>query len=424
MDTRNSRRVVITGLGVVAPNGIGKDAFWENLIAGKSATDYISAFDPSPYPCQIAAEVRGFTPADFMSTRTARMLSRFSQFAVAAARLATDDALVDGTLAKARTRAGVCFGTSASGTGDVGEGNYRNFLSTGLSVLDPLAMLEYPAHAATSHVAEALSISGPSTTIASGCATGIDTAMWGVSEIRNGRLDLAVVGAAEAPITEFILGLFSAGNFLATWTGPPHLASRPYDLLRSGLVLGEGAAALILEEREHALARGVPIYGEILGTGSASEGGFDGPSRKMYECTLEQALTSALADAQVSANDIDHINAHGNSTKGDDAAETRAFRHTLAAQAYRIPITSIKGAIGQPLAAGGALQVVAVALSLQAQCVPPTVNQAVPDPECDLDYVPNNARVVRLRNVLVHSHSLGGRVPGSHAAMVIGKDGS
>src|SRR3990170_8829251 len=269
---KSKRRVVITGLGVVAPNGIGKDAFWENLIAGKSAVDWITSFDTTPYPCKVAAEVRDFDPTDFMSARTARNLSRCTHLAMAASHLAVADAGLKTPLPRRGERAGVCFGTSANGTGDIGENNHRNFLTTGTANLNPLAMLEIPAHAATSHIARALSIIGPSTSIASGCATGLDTVLWGTSEITRGQLDLAIVGASDAPVTEFIFSLFCAGKFLATWQESPRLASRPYDLLRSGLVLAEGSAALVLEDFDHAVARGADIYAEIAGTGNSSEG--------------------------------------------------------------------------------------------------------------------------------------------------------
>jgi 3-oxoacyl-(acyl-carrier-protein) synthase len=339
--------------------------------------------------------------------------------AIAASHLAAADAGLSRPFSGKGDRAGVCFGTSANGTGDIGENNHRSFLNKGTIELNPLAMLEYPAHAATSHIAQEFSIPGPSTTIASGCATGLDTVRWGMSEIAFGRLDLAIVGASDAPVTEFIFSLFSAGKFLATWQDSPRQASRPYDLLRSGLVLGEAAAALILEDLDHAAARGAHVYAELLGTGNSSEGGFEGRTREVYARGLEAAIAGAFRSAEMVPEQLDYINSHGNSTKNDDAAETTAFKKALGSHAYRIPITSIKGAVGQPLAAGGVLQLAASALAIDAQRVPPTANYEVPDPECDLDYVPQRSRVARIRTALVHSHSLGGLVPGSHTAVLI-----
>ncbi len=417
---KSSRRVVITGLGVVSPIGIGKDAFWQNLLAGKTGVNYVSAFDPTSYPCQVAAEVRDFDVSRFMVPKAAKKLSRCSQLSVAAARLALEDSNLSIPFASDTRRVGVCFGTSVSGIADIGEDNHRAFLTTGVADLNPLAMLEFPAHAATSHVARELSISGPTTSIASGCASGLDAVLWGTSEVRHDRVDIAIVGAADAPVTEFIFSLFCAGKFLATWQGRPSQASRPYDLLRSGLVLAEASAALILEELEHARARGATVYGEIIGTGSSSEGGFDGRTAQVYRKGLEAAMAMAIASTGTSPREIDHINSHGNSTKTDDAAETAAYKDILGDHAYNVPITSIKGAVGQPLAAGGILQIAAGVLSLTSGCVPPTINQEVNDPECDLDYVANQPRVARIKNVLVHSHSLGGFLPGSHTAVVVG----
>ena len=420
---RKSRRVVITGLGVVAPNGIGKDAFWNALVAGKSGIDYITAFDPTPYPCKVAGEIRGFDPSDFMKARMARRLSRCSQLGVAAARLAAEDAGLDPNMAALGASAGVCFGTSTGGSGDVGEMNHKKFLSDRTAVLDPLAMLEFSAHATTSHIAQALAVSGPSTTVASGCATGLDALRWGTAQIQTGQLGVAIVGAADAPVTEFIFSLFCAGPFLTRWPGDPRKASRPYDLLRSGLVLSEASGALILEDSDLASARNARIYGEILGTGSCAEGAFPGGSEEVFRRGLEQVFIAAVRDADIAIEEIDHINAHGNSTQSDDAAESVVYRKLLGERAYAVPITSIKGAVGQPLAAGGLLQAISAVLSFEREELPPTANYEVPDPRCDLDYVPNTSRVARVKTAFIHSHSLGGPVPGSHAAVVLGAPG-
>jgi len=316
--------------------------------------------------------------------------------------------------------AGVCFGTSTAGSGDVGENNHKKFLADRTAALNPLAMLEFSAHATTSHVVEALIIAGPSTTVASGCATGLDALRWGTSQIQTGQLGIAVVGAVDAPVTEFIFSLFCAGPFLTRWAGDPSKASRPYDLLRSGLVLAEASACIILEDYDLALARNGRIYGEVLGTGSCAEGAFPGKPEEVYRRGLEQVFLAAFNNAGVSPKSLDHINAHGNSTQADDAAETAVYKKLLGERAYAIPITSIKGAVGQPLAAGGLLQVMSAALSFEREELPPTINYEVPDPLCDLDYVANISRIARIKTAFAHSHSLGGPVPGSHAAAVLG----
>lgn len=414
------RRVVITGLGVVAPNGVGKDAFWQSLIAGKSAVDRVSSFDATKYASQVAGEIRNFDATDYMPTRIAKSVGRFTHLAVAASVLAVHDSKLPFGL-ESIDRPALCFGTSASGSADIGDANVRRFLLQDPSRLDPLAMLELSAHAATSHVAQMLRITGPTTTLASGCTTGLDVIEWGCGQIAAERTDLAIVGATEAPLSEFLFALFSTGGFLSTWQGDPAEASRPYDLLRSGLVLSEGAGALVLESIEHALHRSAPIYGEILGYGSASEGGFDGHRREIYKSGLEHALRSACRDAGIVPSQIDYVSAHGNSTKDDDAGETLAYKSVFGRSAFNIPISSIKSAIGQPLAAAGVLQVAATALSIRDHFIPPTLHLDYPDPECDLDYVPKKARRARVRTALIHAHSLGGRVPGTHTALLIGR---
>lgn len=415
------RRVVITGLGVVAPNGIGKDAFWQNLVAGKSAVDWITAFDPTPYPCKVAAEVRNFDPDDFIAPRKSKIMGRFSQFAVAASKLAVQDAKVP---TQDLARAALCIGTAAQGVGDLGEAAHKNFLLSGWKGIMPSVGIEYTAHAASAHVQAELGLQGPSLTIASACCTGIDTIAWGAQKIREGEVDVALVGATETPISEFIFGLFVAGEILTRWQGPPMKASRPYDLLRSGLVLSEGAGALVLEELEHAVERSGPIQAELLGYSSASEG----TSRRQqdnYAASLAQAIRDAIRLSQLSPQDIDYVCAHGNSGKFDDESEAVAHRTAFGPHAYRVLVSSIKSMIGQPFAASGLLQAVATASSIRHQIAPPTINYEVPDPACDLDYVPNRSRVARIRHALFHAHSLGGHLPGSHSAMVLRQfDGS
>jgi 3-oxoacyl-[acyl-carrier-protein] synthase II len=415
---KSRRRVVITGLGVVAPNGIGKEVFWQNLVAGKSAVRRITAFDPSPYPCQVAAEIRDFDPTAFMPARLARSVGRFTQLAIAAASLARSDANLPDSFAD-RYRTALCFGTSANGAADIGETNHRRFLSHARYSLDPVGTLETTAHAATAHVSQFLRISGPATTIASGCATGLDAVAWGCYQIESRGCDMAVVGATEAPLSEFLFALFAAGGFLSTWKGPPEQASRPYDRLRSGLVLAEAAGAVVLEEMDTALSRGAPIYAEILGSATVSEGGLAGNGRDLYQRGMQLALAAACRGGNRTSLDIDYVNAHGNSIPDSDAAETAGHKGFFGARAYKVPISSIKASVGQPLAAGGVLQLVTVALAIPRHLIPPTINLTVPDPDCDLDYVPTAARHCRLRTALVHAHSLGGPVCGSHTALLV-----
>jgi 3-oxoacyl-[acyl-carrier-protein] synthase II len=412
---RQHRRVVITGLGVVAPNGIGKDAFWQSLVAGKSAVDYIKSFDVSPYPCKIAAEVRSFYPREFISARTVKTAARFSLFAVAATRLALDDAKL--TLGSSTPDVAICYGTSVSGIGDIGDEAARALHGVqGKNDLKPWAVLEYPSHAASSYVAIEFGITGPALSVSSNCCTGIDAIQTAASYIAGGKVKVAVAGACDAPIFPLSFAGFCALGALSNRTDDPRKASRPYDLMRDGIVLSEGAGTVVLEDLEFALNRGAHIYAEVLGHAAASE------AMGMRKGDLEGvimagALAAAISDAQLSPSDIDHINAHGSSLPDYDVCDTNGFKKALGRHAYSIPITSIKSMIGQPISAAGVFQTASACLSIEHQIVPPTINQEIRDPKCDLDYVPNVARGARIRNVLLNGHSFGGSV----AALVIGK---
>lgn len=409
---KNSRRVVVTGLGVVAPNGIGKETFWQNLIAGKSAIDYITAFDPTPHSCQIAGEVKDFRPSDFISKRRAKAIGRFSQLAVAAARLALEDS---GIHAAAIQKMAISFGTSVAGLEIAVEG-VHDFLAKGHGQIKPSTALEYPPHAAASYLAIEFGINGPAITISSNCCTGIDSIGVAVREIASGRVEAAIAGSSDAPLFPTIFDSFCSLGTLSKRNDDPPKASRPYDLLRDGLVLAEGGAAVILEELETALDRGAPIYAEILGHNAASEGiGMrrGDPSGRVMANTIQ----GAIRHAGLVPGDIDYINAHGSSLPDFDLYDTQAFKISLGPHAYRVPITSIKSMIGQPVSAAGTFQTAAACMSIKHQQAPPTINQEVPDPQCDLDYVPNLARTARIRNVLINGHSFGGSV----SAMVLGR---
>ena len=414
MRTTPSRRVAITGLGVVSPIGIGKDAFWQSLISGRSGVDYIRAFDPSPYPCHVAAEVTDFQPADFMAARKARVMGRFSQLAVAATRLALDDARLIITKSLSPQIA-ICYGTSVGG-GDVAALALEALQKHGVEGISPWSALEYPAHAATSYLAIEFGISGPAISISSNCCTGIDAIYSGYSAIANGTATTAIVGASDAPIFPLSFGSLCALGALTRRNSEPTKASRPYDALRDGIVIAEGSATLVLEDLEVAQDRGATIYAEVLGHGAASEaiGMRKGdPSGHV----MANAIGMAIRNAHLRPSDIDHVNAHGSSLPDYDLCDSNAFKTALGPHAYRIPITSIKSMIGQPVSAAGALQTVAASLSIQTQIAPPTINQEVPDPLCDLDYVPNVSRVARIKHVLINGHSFGGSV----AALVVGR---
>jgi 3-oxoacyl-[acyl-carrier-protein] synthase II len=408
-----TRRVVITGLGAVTPVGIGVKAFSHALRNGIPGIDTITHFDPSPYPCRVAAEVTDFEPRDFMSAKGAVTMGRFAQFGVAAARMAYDDAAFASQ--SRATRFAVCFGSSANAV-DYIQGGIVRFSQEGVRGVSPSAILESAGHAVTGHVSVELGLKGQTMTLASGCATGIDVVQWAYHQIKAGLVTGVLAGAAEAPITSYTQAAWCSLGVLSRWPGPPSQALRPFDVAHDGFVMGEGAGAFVLEDLEHARMRGAQIYAEVLGFGSGSEAVHLVTVDPTGEA-LQGAMRMALRMAGIQASEIDHINAHGNGLPDYDRAETAAYRAVFGRHAYNIPVSSIKPITGQSLAAAGALQVVSSCFALEEQFVPPTLNHDVPDPDCDLDYVPSRGRVCRLNRVLISAHGFGG----THSALVLGR---
>jgi 3-oxoacyl-[acyl-carrier-protein] synthase II len=408
------RQAVITGLGIVSPIGIGINNFWTAALAGRSGISIPTLFDASKLPreCQIVGEVADFNVNDWMPGAAGKMAGRFSQFAVAAARMAREDSGLQEAAVPAE-RIKVAVGTSMNGLTDVHQPNFESFLKR--ESITPWATLEFPAHAATSHVAIESGARGQAASFATACAAGLDSIGWAAEQVRHGQATIVIAGAAETPLSGCTVMALQAVGVLPKWQGPPEEASRPFDRLRSGLVIAEGAAMVVVEDEDTAIARGARIYGRILGVGESSEGAH---LRKvdLTGTAGARAMTLAIQHAGLAPHDIDYIAAHGNSMPDYDAAETASIKRVFGTHAFNIPVSSIKGMCGQALAASSAMQVVAACLCLRDQIVPPTTNYYVPDPACDLDYVPNTSRRARVRNVLIHTHSLGG----SHSAMVIG----
>lgn len=408
------RQPVITGLGIVSPIGIGVEKFWAAAKAGKSGIHTPTLFDGSKLPpeCRVVGEVRDFNPLDWMPGRVAKMAGRFSQFAVAAAKMARTDSRLDAPEFPTE-RLKVAIGTSLNGQTDVAQPNFQAFLRG--DQIWPWAALEYPAHAATSHIAIDARALGQTTTFATACAAGLDAIAWAADEVREGRASAVLAGATETPLSEFILMVFHSVGVLSKWQGPPEEASRPFDFWRAGLVLAEGAAVVTVESEADAHARKAPIYARVLSVASANEGTH---LRKVNESgeAVARAIDTAIRRADLTPSDIDFICAHGNSMQDYDAAETAGIRRVFRSHAWNMPVSSTKSMCGQSLAASSAMQVVVSCLALRHQIVPPTINYQVPDPKCDLDYVPNVARPARVRTALIHAHSLGG----AHVAMILG----
>jgi 3-oxoacyl-(acyl-carrier-protein) synthase len=403
------RRVAITGLGAVTPIGVGVKSFWRGLRDGALGVGPITRFDPAPFACRVGAEVKDFELAG------ERLLpaGRFAQFGIAAARMAYDDAGLAGL--RTSSRFAVCVGSGASAVAEF-QAVVERLQGRPMRRRDASAVVESIGHALTNYVAVDLGLSGQTMTLGSGCASGVDAIQWACAEIAAGRIAGAVAGAADAPLATSVHAAWGKLGWLSRWSGPPAQALRPWDALSDGSVLGEGAAMYLLEELDHARARGAHVYAEVLGYGNGSDG-LDLRTVDPTGASLQAAMRGALDEARLAPGDIDHVNAHGGGVPRHDRAESAAYRAVLGRHAYNIPVTSIKAMIGQPFAAGGALQVVAACFSLAEQFVPPTMNHDIPAPECDLDYVPGRGRPARVNRVLVTSRAIGP----THSAVVLGR---
>ena len=407
--------VVITGLGVMASNGLGREAFWDALGKGISGIRRVERFDASPFPCQIAGELWDFNPEDFMKKRDARHWHRHVHQAVASARLAVDDA--EFTQAGYQPeRLAACIGTSVGNPNEAYRPQQEAFETHGYRRISKLGSSAFSGHSATVHVSIYFGLRGPAITIASGCATGLDVLAWGAEQIRDGRADAAVVGATESPIFPMSFASACSLGILSKRNDAPEEAMRPFDKHRDGIVLSEGAVAVVLERADHAKARGARILGELLGFGSAAEA--RNPLILDPEgLALSRAITLAINDAKLRPADIDHIESHGVSLAMYDQCETRAYKRALGNHAYRMPVSAIKSMTGQAYAAGGLLSAAGALLTINTGLVPPTINLTDPDPACDLDYVPQRSRLNDAKTVLVAAMSFGG----THSAAVLGR---
>lgn len=408
-----TRRVVITGLGILAPNGNGKEAYWEALINGRSGIKRIASFDPSPFNTQIAGEVKDFDPCDYFNPKLVKRSGRFTHFGVATSKMAVADADID-LRKENRDRCGVCFGTTIGGESDIYEGQLRNYLEYGPAAVRRFTAPECTPHVTTGYICSELKITGPNSALSSGCSTGLDVVNWGYKMVKQGEIDVAIVASSDAPVFPFAWSTFCALGILSKRNEEPEKASRPYDRNRDGMVLSEGGAAIVIEELNHALNRGANIYAEVVSYATSCE------AQDVYRTDVRgQALVSALEQAliadKIQGKEIDYICAHGNAIPDYDIAETNAFKAFFGNHAYKIPISSIKSMTGQAYAAGGGFQVVTTSLCLKNGFVTPTINLDVPDPLCDLDYVPHCARRFSLDTALINSHSVGG----THSVLVL-----
>ncbi len=399
------RRVVITGLGVVTPVGKDLSEFWNSLLAGRSGIDKITLFDPSKFSSQIAGEVKDFDPEKFFSPKDLRRMERFTQFALYAGKKAWEDAGFDHKQIPYE-RCGVLVG-SGIGALDLVEKQYKVFEEKGPARISPFLIPLMIANMAAGQLAIYLGLKGPNMCVVTACASGTHSIGEAFRIIQLGKADIMVAGGAEACVTPLGVGGFCALRALSTRNDEPQKASRPFDKERDGFVIGEGAGILVLEEYEHAKKRGANIYAELIGYGASCDAYHQtAPDPEGEGAYL--AMKWAIEDAGINPEDIDYINAHGTSTQLNDKIETLAIKKLLKDHAYEIGISSIKSMIGHLIGAAGGVEAVATSLTVKNQVIPPTINYEYPDPECDLDYVPNEAREAKIEYALSNSFGFGG----------------
>ncbi|HPV05625.1 MAG TPA: beta-ketoacyl-ACP synthase II [Aggregatilineales bacterium] len=408
------RRVVITGLGAVTPVGNSAEATWQSLVSGQSGVSGITRFDASDLRTRIAAEVKDFDPVALFGAREARRMDRFTQFALAAALEALDDSGLTINESNA-ARVGAIIGSGIGGVGTLIEEAYKA-VEKGEQWTSPHMVPMILPDTAPGKIAIELGARGPNMSIATACASSTNAIGEAAATIQRGAADVIITGGAEAGILKLVIAGFSNMGALSQRNDEPERASRPFDRDRDGFVAGEGATILILESEEHARARGARIYAEVLGYGASADAYHITAPLENGEGAII-AMKQALATAGIQPSDVDYLNAHGTSTDLNDRSETRAIKHVFGEAAYDLPISSTKSMTGHLMGAAGALEALACVMAIQTNCIPPTINYENPDPELDLDYVPNEARSVDVRIAMSNSFGFGGH----NASLVIGR---
>ena len=398
------RRVVIPGIGAVTPIGITRDALWTGLQSHRSAVRNVTRFDASIYRSQIAAEI-DFTPSDFLDDRRVKRLDRFGQFTVACARLAIEDSELR-LEAEDRERIGSTMGSALGGVG-FAEEQFLVFKNEGVRSVSATLATNVFAGAASCNVAIEFGVQGPNSTNAMSCASGTMAIGEGFRQIRDGYADVMICGGAEAPLNQLCFGAFAIIRAMSTRNDDPGRASRPFDRSRDGFVMGEGAAILVLEEYEHAKARGAHIYAEVGGYAFCNDAHHMTAPRPDGS-QAARAMRGALKDAHVQPHEVEYVNAHGSSTPLNDPTETRAIRAVFGDHAARLQVSSTKAYYGHALGASGAMEAAICALSLERGWLPPTLNLDEPGDGCDLDYIPSTGRTASVDCILSNSFGFGG----------------
>ncbi len=408
------RRVVVTGIGIVSPLGNDPDRVWQALMQGESGTAPVRRIDAHDLPSRIAGEVRDFDPARYVPAKEARRTDRFIQFAVAATKEALRAADLEITEGIAE-RTAVLIGSALGGV-ETFEAGVETLRDRGASKVSPFLIPMFLADMAGGYVAIETGAKGPNFATLSACASGANAIGEGMRMVREGRADIVIAGGTEAPLTRTVVAGFAALQALSRRNDEPQTASRPFDKTRDGFVIAEGAAVLVLEAEEVARERGAPILAEVLGYGTTADA-----YHIVQPCAdgagAVVAMLRALEDAGLSTADIDYVNAHGTSTPLNDTAETAALKRVFGDARHVPPVSSTKALTGHLLGAAGALEAAICVLALQRQIIPPTWHLRVPDPECDLDYVPNEPRPARLRYVMTNAFGFGGH----NAVLVLGR---
>ncbi len=406
MPGRNGTRVVVTGMGVITPIGSSVQEFWESAVVGKSGIDILQAFDHAPYPVHIAGEVSDFDPEEYMDRRVARRMGRFSQFAIASTAQALKHADLDLDDTN-RDRVGVLMGNGIGGLEQSEEG-VRTVDSRGGMRVDPFYFPKMLPNMAAAHVALKFGARGYNNTVITACAAGTQAIGDAMDLVRSGRVDVCITGGSEASLCEVGLCGFAVIRALSHHNEEPQKASRPFDAERDGFVAAEGAGVMILESEEHAKSRSAPALAEVAGYGACSDA-FHVVAPSEDGDGAMRAMREALEDAHVATTDVDYINAHGTSTQLNDKSETLAIKKLFGEDAYRVPISATKSMVGHSFGAAGAVESVAAVQTIVNGVIHPTINLEHPDPECDLDYVPEGAREADVDVVLKNSFGFGGQ---------------
>lgn len=399
------RRVVITGIGAVTPIGTGKEGLWNGLRSQRSAVRGVTRFDPTPFRSRNAAEVSDFVPADHLEQKRAKRLDRFGQFSVVAARMAMEDSGLK-MEREDRDRVGSMMGTALGGC-SYAESQLAAYLQQGLRAVDAYLALGVFGGASSCNVAIEFGLSGPNSTNSMSCASGTIAIGDGFRQIRDGYADVMVCGGVEAPLAPLCFGAFALIRAMSTANDEPERASRPFDKRRDGFVMGEGAAVVVLEEHDRAVARGARIYGEVLGYGITNDA-YHMTAPLPDGAQAARAMRLALQDGEVSPSEVEYVNAHGSSTPLNDPTETLAVKSVFGDHAKRMALSGTKGYYGHALGASGAIEVAICSLAMEREWLPPTVNLTEADEACDLDYLAGDGREQRVDCLMSNSFGFGG----------------